>query len=118
MKFIISILLTALLAFAVGLQLPWWAISIAACVVAFAVPQKAFKSWLVGFIALFLLWAGLAIYANANGSQLMSNQIASILPLKGNTTILIVVTAFIGGLVGGFGALTGSLGRKLFSKAK
>jgi hypothetical protein len=115
MKFFISILLTALVAFAVGLQLPWFFIAIAAFIIAIAIPQKSSKAFLSGFIALFLLWCIVAFIAEKNGGALIAKQVANIIPLKGNVLLLTLVTGLIGGLVGGFGALTGSLGRKLFN---
>jgi hypothetical protein len=38
--------------------------------------------------------------------------VASILPLQGSYVLLIVVTAFLGALVGGFASLTGAYLRK------
>jgi hypothetical protein len=40
MKFIVSLLLTALLSFALCLFLPWWFIAVAAFLVALSIPQK------------------------------------------------------------------------------
>jgi hypothetical protein len=116
MKFFIALILTALLAFAVGLQLPWWFIAVAALVVAFAIPQSNTKAALAGFLGVFLLWVVLAYVSEQKGSGLMAKQMAYIIPLKGNTLLLILATGLIGGLVGCFGALTGSLGRKLLRK--
>jgi hypothetical protein len=113
MKFIVSVFLTALLAFAVGLQLPWWCIAAASFLVAVLIPQQPGRSWLSGFTAVFLLWCVLAMIAEQKGADLVAREIAGLLPLKGNTFLLVLVTGFIGGLVAGFGSLTGCLGRKL-----
>jgi hypothetical protein len=115
MKFFIAIILTSLLAFAAGLQLPWWCIAVAAFVAALAIPQKTSKAALAGFLGIFLLWLVLAFVIKNKGGDLIATQIAYILKLNGNTILLIFVTGLIGGLVGGLGALTGSLGRKLLS---
>ncbi len=56
MKFFISILITALLSFVAGIFLPWWTIAPAALIVAMCIHQSPFRSWLTGFLALFLLW--------------------------------------------------------------
>jgi hypothetical protein len=116
MKFFVSIILTALLAFAVSIQLPWWFIAIAACIIAFVIPQTNGKATLSGFLGIFLLWIVLALVVQQKGGELITKQMASLLPLKGNTFLLVLVTGFIGGLTGGMGALTGSLGRKLLKK--
>jgi hypothetical protein len=116
MKFSISLLLTALLAFALCLWLPWWSIAIAAFVVAFAIPQKPGRAWLTGFSALFLLWGLLAFWIKTNGGELITSQVAALVKIN-NSFLLISATAFIGGLVGGMAALTGSLGRRLLKKS-
>jgi hypothetical protein len=113
MKFLIAILLTALLSFAVGLftSLPWWSFAICAFIVAVAVHQKAWKAFLAGFIALALLWFSIAAYHDFNNEHILSTKIAAVLSL-GNSTLLLVVTALVGALVAGFAALTGSYLRK------
>lgn len=108
MKFTVAILLTALLAFISGLFLPWWGIAVAALLVAVLVHQKAFKAFLSGLLGVFLLWAGLAWWIDMKNNGVLSERIAHILPLGGNTLLLIGVTALVGGVVGGFAAMTGS----------
>ncbi len=114
MKFIIALLLTMLLSFAAGLfeVFPWWSFAICAFVVAIAVHQKAGKAFLAAFIALFLLWGGLAFYKDAQNEHILSTKIANVLPLGGSYILLIIVTALIGALVAGFAAIAGSYLRK------
>jgi hypothetical protein len=108
MKFIVAILLTALLAFAGGLWLPWWSIAIAAFVIALLVHQKAWKAFTAGAVGVFLLWAILALMRDMANESLLSKKIAQVLPLGGSTSLLIIITAFVGALVAGFGAMSGS----------
>lgn len=112
MKFIVAILLTALLAFAESLYFPWWTIAIAAFIVGVFIHQKPWKAFLTGFLGLFLLWAGQSFYIDVQNEHILSQKVANILPLGGSTFWLILISAFIGGLVGGFGALTGSYIKK------
>lgn len=112
MKFIIALILTALLAFISGLYFPWWGMAITSALVAVAIPQKAWKAFLSGFLGLFLLWAGLAFWIDMKNNHILSVKIASILPLGGSHVAIILVTGFIGGLVAGLAALTGSFARK------
>jgi hypothetical protein len=114
MKFFVSVLLTALLAFALCLRFDWWMIAVAAFIVSFAVPQKPGKALLAGFSGIFLLWAVLSVWMKSQGGDLIGAQVARILPLGGNQVLLILITGFVGGLVGGSAALTGSLGRRMF----
>ena len=108
MKFLVATVLTALFAFISGLFLPWWGIAIISFLVAILVHQKAGKAFLAGFLGVFLLWAALAWWIDMKNNGLLSKKIASVLPLGGNAILLILVTGFIGGLVAGLGAMSGS----------
>lgn len=112
MKFFISFLLTILLSFAACLFLPWWSIAIAAFLVAALIPQKPFKAFLTGFIALFLLWGALSFWISNNNDHLLAHKVSQLILKMDNPYLLIFVTAFIGALVAGFAALAGSYLRK------
>ena len=108
MKFLDATVLTAIFSFITGLYLPWWGIAIAAFLVALLVNQKAFPAFLAGCLGVFILWAGLAWWIDMKNNGVLSKKIAQVLPLGGNTLLLILVTGLIGGLVGGLAALSGS----------
>jgi branched-subunit amino acid ABC-type transport system permease component len=44
--------------------------------------------------------------------HLLSTKVANILPLKGSTSALIAITAFVGFILGGLSSLSGSYVRK------
>lgn len=108
MKFIASILLTALLSFVLCLYISWWAIAIVAFIVAVLIQQSPLLSFLTGFIALALLWGGLSWWIDMKNGQVLSHKLSSLLPFGGSTFLMILVTALIGGLVAGSAALAGS----------
>lgn len=108
MKFITAVILTAILSFISGLFLPWWSIAVVSLAVSALVHQKAWKAFLAGFLGIFVLWAGLAWWIDMKNNSVLSQKVASILPLGGSAWALILVTGFIGGLTGGFAALAGS----------
>jgi hypothetical protein len=112
LKYIISILLTALLSFVSGLYLPWWGIAIAAFIVSMAIPQNPRMSFLSGFLGVFLLWEILAWWIDSRNNGILSPKIAQVLPLGGSTMLLILVSSLIGALVAGSAALAGSYIRK------
>ena len=112
MKFITSLILTALLAFACCLFLPWWSIAVAAFAVAALIPQKPGKAFLTGFTALFLLWGVLSFWISSNNGHILVQKISMLILKMNNPYVLIFVTAFIGALVAGFAALSGSYLRK------
>jgi hypothetical protein len=108
MKFIVSVLLTALLSFVICLYMDWWAIAIASFVVAVSIHQQPLKSFLTGFIALLLLWGGLSWWIDMKNEHVLSHKMASLLPFGGSVFLMIMVTALIGGLVAGFASMAGS----------
>ena len=114
MKIVTAIVLTAFLAFVVGLYsvLPWWSFVITSLLVSVAIHQKPAKAFLTGFLGLFLLWAGLALWKDMVNEHILSAKVAQILPLGGSYLVLILVTGVVGGLVSGFAAMTGSFMRK------
>jgi len=113
LKYILSIVVTGLIAFLTGLYMPWWGIAIAAFVVSAAIPQKPAFSFLSGFLGVFLLWEVLAWWIDNKNNGILSQKIASVLPLGGSSVLLIVITSVIGGLVAGFASLAGTYMRRL-----
>ena len=113
LKYILSIIVTGLVAFVIGLYMPWWGIAIAAFLVSAAIPQKPAFSFLSGFLGVFLLWEVLAWWIDNKNNGILSQKIASVLPLGGSSVLLIVITSIIGGIVAGFAALAGTYMRRL-----
>ncbi len=112
MKFIVSIVLIALLSVAACLYLPWWSIAVVAFLVAVAIPQKPGISFLSGFIALFLLWGLLSWYISSNNDHLLAHKVSLLILKTESTALLVALTAMIGALVAGCAALAGSYVRK------
>ncbi len=112
LRYLVAILLTALLSFVSGLYLPWWGIAIAAFITSVLIPQRPFYSFLSGFIGVFLLWEILAWWIDNKNNGILSQKIAQVLPLGGSTVLLILVTSLVGALVAGCAALAGSYLRK------
>ena len=108
MKFIAALILTALSGYASCLFLPWWSIAIAAFVIAFIIKQKPGWAFVSAFLGLFFLWAVLSYTISSNNAHVLASKI-SLLILK----VKNVLTGFIGGLVAGMAALSGSLLRKI-----
>lgn len=108
MKFIVSLIITALLSFSACLYLPWWSISIMAFVVAVLIPQKPGKAFLASFMALFLLWGGLSFWISYNNEHILAHKISMLILKMDDPYLLILATGSIGGSVAGFAALAGS----------
>ena len=112
LKFFVTTLLIGLLSLICGLFLPWWTIAVAAFIVSALIPQKPVNAFFAGFLALFLLWGLLAFVIDSYNENILSTRVAELLYLQGSSIALVIVTALIGGLVGGGGSLTASFLKK------
>jgi hypothetical protein len=108
MKFIVATLLTILLSFLGGVYLPWWSVAIAGFVIAVLVRQRSWYSFFSGFLGVFLIWLAISAWVSYKNDGVLASRMASVLPAGGSTLLLMLLTGFIGGLIGGMGALTGS----------
>lgn len=112
MKFIISLILIALLSFAVCLYFPWWLIAVVAFLVVALIPQTPVKAFCCGFSAVFILWFALSFWLSSNNNHILAHKISLLIIKMDNPYFLMIVTGLIGGLVAGFGALTAAFIRK------
>ena len=111
MKFTVQTALIALLAFALGLYLPWWSIAMAAFLVCAFILTGPGSSFLSGLLAGTLLWGGLAFLRSLQNGHILAKRFSPLVLGMEEPLLLIGATALIGGLVAGMGALTGSLFR-------
>lgn len=93
--------------------LPWWSIAIAAAIVGLIFSEDAVVSFSYGFLGVLLLWGVTAFMIDSSNDSLLSKKMGEIFGGVGSIG-MICATALLGGLVGGFSALTGTLGRKFF----
>ncbi|SMB94077.1 hypothetical protein SAMN00120144_2337 [Hymenobacter roseosalivarius DSM 11622] len=100
-------LLILLLGSIAQLFLPWWSITPVAFVLAFWLGRRGWGAFLAGFAGIGLGWLGMAAWLNIRNDGHLSHRVAELLPLGGNGWLLVLVTAVLGGLVGGMAALAG-----------
>jgi len=74
--------------------------------------QKPFKAFMMGLLGIGLLWGSYAAWLDQMTDSILGVKVAAIFSLP-NALILIFVTGLIGGLLGGFAALSGALFRQL-----
>jgi len=94
-------------------QFPWWITAVVAAGVAFFIPVKTVHGFAAGLGAFGLLWGLQAYNLNIMNQELLATKMGEL--LGGFKPIhLVYATATIGGLLGSFGAMTGSLFRQIF----
>ena len=113
-KFLMATILSALLAYAIGIygNIPWWSFVISNFIIAIEIDQKPLKAFISGALGVGLMWLTLALMIDQQNGHLLSTKVANILPLKGSTSALIAITAFVGFILGGLSSLSGSYVRK------
>ena len=97
--------------------LPWWSILIAGFIAGVSVNNKPWYSWWGGFLGASLLWGIYAIYLNYLNHGILATKMGQ---LFGNlpSSVIILLTALVGGIYGGLGGVTGSNLRKLIYAPK
>jgi len=108
MKFLLQLLFTIILCCALQYFLPWWTVAIGTFVVAFFFDSKGWPSFAAGFIGVAILWLMIAGYITITTDSILTSKLNQLLPINS-----FIITGLVGGLVGGFGALTGAYFRKL-----
>lgn len=112
MKFLISLLLIIVLSLAAGIWLPFWSVALVAFAVSALIPQGSWMALLCGFLAVFVTWAALAFCLDHANHHLLGDRISTLFFKTESPLLLVVLTGFVGGLVGGLSALSGSFVHK------
>ena len=83
-KFPVTIFLSAIVTFAIGLYgiFPWWSFVVTNFIIAIAVPQKPWVAFLAGALGVGSIWAGLATGIDLANHHILSTKVANILPLN------------------------------------
>jgi hypothetical protein len=95
------------LSFISGFILPWWFAAIICFAGGFFIRTTGSAFW-AGFAAVGLTWLAFALLKTLPNDNILANRMAQVFQLPGWIYVL-VITVVIGGLVGGFSALSGKL---------
>ena len=115
MKFFLQLILIMLVTYLLQMMLPWWIIFVSAGVVGLLVKGNAFSSFLAGFLGIGLLWFTQVNLIDQANDSVLSMKVAGLFSLSSSMQI-ILVTALVGAICGGFGALTGHFLGGVFKK--
>ncbi|MDN4166595.1 hypothetical protein QWY31_13885 [Cytophagales bacterium LB-30] len=117
MKLLIKIVLIAVLSYFAGPYFPWWFAGLVSFVVSALIPGKHAHSFWAGFVAVGLVWLGLALRLHWQAQAPLTQAMAQLLQVQ-EVPYLMVVTALVGALVGGSFGLSGSTFRSLFIRKR
>ncbi len=116
-RFIIQLILVILLSYLAQYVLPWWGVMVGAGLATTILYNKGFYSFFAGFLGVGGLWFFMANSLDSANQSLLSSKVATLLGLSSSMQ-LILATALIGALIGGFSSLTGSLFVAMLKKEK
>jgi len=105
-----------ILVFILGYFFEWWTVAIASFIGGAILGKSSGETFAKGMVAVIMVWLLMVCYYHFSTQGILSNKIAQILPVGGNVALLIVATVLIGGIVGGWAAMSGFLVRNLFRK--
>jgi hypothetical protein len=98
--------------------LPWWSVMVASFITALFFSLKKTAVFLVPFLAIMVFWVVYSFWLSSANDFILANKIAVLLPLNGNSYLLIFVTGIIGGIAAGFSAVFGKQCLLLITKKK
>lgn len=109
----IQITLIALLSLLAQFVFPWWSLALVAFAVCYWSSSSAGRAFWYGFAGVALVWLVYALIAQLKTDGVFIGRMSELL-FKTNTTVLLVpVTAFLGGLVGGLAGVSGYFVRQV-----
>ncbi|MDX1585434.1 MAG: hypothetical protein R3222_01770 [Balneolaceae bacterium] len=107
------IILIALLAWILGLFLPWWSLAIPGVLLGAWFGKSGTGSFFYGFLGIGILWLIQTLFIHIGNAGVLTNRIGELLSMP-DPILVIVITVFIGGLAGGLSTMTGFYFRKSF----
>ncbi|MBS1782967.1 MAG: hypothetical protein JSS78_07860 [Bacteroidetes bacterium] len=115
MRIFFAIFLIAVFSFGTTYVFPWWSIAIVCSIVSIILRISTGKAFWVGFLGIFVFWLSLAVFRDLANNHILSNRMAQLFHLPFSAFFL-VVSAIVGGLVGGISAWAGSELRLLLNR--
>ncbi|WP_420315748.1 hypothetical protein [Ekhidna sp.] len=117
MKLIIRLIIIGALTYFISPLFFWWSAMFIAFIVCYISPSSSLNAFVAGFLGVGLVWMGHAWNLDVLNESKFSTQIAEIMQVN-DPILLVFATGLIGGLAGGFAALSGTSFRQLFIKPK
>lgn len=94
--------------------LPFWSLPVSCFVLGFLTAPVNRSAFWAGFLGIFFLWSGLALFLDLGNESILSQRVVQLFPVPSSSLLLIIMTGVIGGLLGGMASKTGDLLRRFF----
>ncbi|MBS1776732.1 MAG: hypothetical protein JSS64_10685 [Bacteroidetes bacterium] len=94
---------------------PWWSLVIVCSIVSIILRLSTGKAFWVGFLGVFIFWLTMAFFRDQANDHILSNRMAQLFHLP-FSAIFLVVSAMVGGLIGGISAWAGAELRLLLTR--
>jgi hypothetical protein len=117
MRFIYSLVLTALLSWVCELIFPWYSVAVAAFLVAWFLNARGLSSFISGALGVGLLWFGYALLIDYKTDSILSEKIARLFGLN-ESVYMLLITFIIGFFIGGLSAWSGFTLKNAFAKRR
>jgi hypothetical protein len=117
MKFLLFTLLSALVVVFLNIVAPYWAVMIALTVLAGIIRPSGWGGFFGGGLGMGLVWLGQAVYISAVTSSTLPDKMGALMGL-GSGLNLMLLTALLGFILGGFSGLLGVMFRNLVQKKR
>jgi hypothetical protein len=117
MKFLLFTLLSALVVVFLNIVAPYWAVMIALIVLAGIIRPSGWGGFFGGGLGMGLVWLGQTVYISAVTSSTLPDKMGALMGL-GSGLNLMLLTAVLGFILGGFSGLLGVMFRNLVQKKR
>lgn len=111
--FIIKLLIISILSLALSFFLPWYTPFIICFLTGLILSNKPGNNFLAGLLGVGIFWLCYAIFLDLKNEHVLSAKIATLFSTSLNTqitsSVLIMVTTFLGGILGGLSAMSGAM---------
>ena len=111
MKLAFKIILIAFLSFWAEQVFPWWSAVVCAAIVSALIPTQGKRAFWAGFAGVGLLWLFAALLFSFQTDFVLTSRVANLFGVA-SSVFIILITAIIGAIAGGMGALSGNLLRQ------
>ncbi len=110
----LQLILIAVISLLAQLVLPWWSVAIVAFAVCFWRSTSAGRAFWHGFAGVALVWLLYALMIHVRTDGILTGRMGQLIFKADGAVFPLLVTALLGGLVGGLAAMSGYYVRLLF----